>query len=211
MTSGRHDDVESLLDRAAEGDSTAADRLLSLHRTRLRSMITLRLDRRISARVDPSDVLQEAFAEAHQKLPVYLGSRPIPFYPWLRRIAWEKIVHVHRQHLMAQARAVTREEHCQDVLPDESVLDLGRRLLAPGASPSQRVLEQELKTRVRAALGQLAPRDREVLVLRFLEQLSLEETAATLEISLDAVKSRQRRALEHFGVLLGDAFSGNPP
>jgi RNA polymerase sigma-70 factor (ECF subfamily) len=177
MTSGRHDDVESLLDRAAEGDSTAADRLLSLHRTRLRSMITLRLDRRISARVDP----------------------------------WEKIVHVHRQHLMAQARAVTREEHCQDVLPDESVLDLGRRLLAPGASPSQRVLEQELKTRVRAALGQLAPRDREVLVLRFLEQLSLEETAATLEISLDAVKSRQRRALEHFGVLLGDAFSGNPP
>jgi RNA polymerase sigma-70 factor (ECF subfamily) len=171
-------------------------------------MIALRLDRRLSARVDPSDVLQEVFAEAHRKLPEYVRSRPIPFYPWLRRIAWEKIVHLHRQHLLAQARAVTREEQYQATLPDESVLDLGRRLLARGASPSQQMLEQELKARVQSALARLDAKDREVLVLRFLEQLSLEETAATLEISSEAVKSRQRRALERFGEIVGDAFAG---
>jgi RNA polymerase sigma-70 factor (ECF subfamily) len=211
MTSAHYQEVELLLAHASAGDQAAAQQLLALHRTRLRSMIALRLDRRLSARVDPSDVLQETFAEAHQKLPEYLQTRPIPFYPWLRRIAWEKIVHLHRQHLMAQARAVTREEQYQAALPDESVLDLGRRLLAGGASPSQHVLEQELKTRVRAALAQLDPRDREVIVLRFLEQLSVEETAATLEISSQAVKSRQRRALERFAQIVGDAFSGDLP
>ncbi len=123
-------------------------------------MIALRLDRRLSARVDPSDVLQEALAEAHQKLPEYLRTQPIPFYPWLRQIAWEKIVQLHRQHLLAQARAVTREEQFNVALPDQSALDLGRRLLARGSSPSQQLLQQELKARVqtavRSSMGEIA-------------------------------------------------------
>src|SRR5262245_860351 len=106
-----HDqEILALLNRAATGDQAAADRLLALHRDRLRAMISIRLDRRLSARIDPSDVLQDAFAEAHQKLPEYLRTQPIPFYPWLRRIAWERIIQLHRQHVLAQARAITREE-----------------------------------------------------------------------------------------------------
>lgn len=174
-------------------------------------MIALRLDRRLSARVDPSDVLQEALAEAHRKLPEYARAQPIPFYPWLRQIAWEKIVQLHRRHLAAQARAVSREEQYAVPLPDESVLDLGRRLVAGGSSPSQRLLHEELRLLVRAALAQLEAKDREVLVLRFLEQLSVEETAAALQLSVEAVKSRQRRSLERFGQIVGDAFSGDLP
>ena len=90
---------QMLLAQAAAGDQTAADRLLELHRDRLRAMIALRLDRRLSARVDPSDVLQETMIQAHQKLPEYLRTQPIPFYPWLRQMAWENIVQLHRQHL----------------------------------------------------------------------------------------------------------------
>lgn len=202
-------DNQALLQQAATGNARAADQLLELHRNRLRAMIALRLDRRLSARIDPSDVLQETFAEAHQRLPEYLRTQPIPFYPWLRRIVWEKIVQLHRQHLLAQARAVTREEMFETALPDESVLDLAERLIAKGSSPSRQLLQAELKSRVQAALTQLDPRDREVLVLRFLEQLSIDEAASVLEISAEAVKSRQRRALERFSELIDGSSLGD--
>jgi RNA polymerase sigma-70 factor (ECF subfamily) len=209
MTDFDDQDSKTLLEQAAAGDQGAADKLLELHRNRLRAMIAIRLDRRLSARVDPSDVLQETMAEAHQKLSEYLRTRPIPFYPWLRRMAWEKIVHLHRQHLLTQARTVAREERFDMALPDESAVDLAERLVAKDSSASRRMIEQELKARVKAALSQLDARDREVLVLRFLEQLSIEEAAAVLEISQDALKSRQRRALERFSELIDQESLGN--
>jgi RNA polymerase sigma-70 factor (ECF subfamily) len=211
MADFRDDDSQTLLAQATVGDQAATQRLLALHRRRLRSMIAMRLDRRLSARVDPSDVLQETLAEAHQKLPEYLRTQPIPFYPWLRQIAWDKIVELHRKHLVAQARAVTREEQYSPGLPDQSALDLGRRLIARGSSPSQHLLEQELKARVQTALGRLDAQDRDVLVLRFLEQLSMEETAAVLGLTPEGVKSRQRRALQRFGQLVDQTFSGDLP
>lgn len=209
MSASQELDSQQLLQHAAAGDLQAADRLLEFHRNRLRAMIALRLDRRLSARIDPSDVLQETFADAHQKLPEYLRTQPIPFYPWLRRMAWEKIVHLHRQHLLAQARTVTREEGFDAPLPDESVLGLADRLIAKGSSPSRQLIQAELKSRVQAALAQLDPRDREVLVLRFLEQLSIEEAAAVLGLSQEAIKSRQRRALERFSELIDGTIAGD--
>lgn len=211
MTESHDQDSQVLIEQAAAGDEAAAHRLLDLHRDRLRAMIAVRLDRRLSARVDPSDVLQETMIQAHQKLPEYLRSQPIPFYPWLRRIAWENIVQLHRQHLLAQARAVTREERFDLALPDHSTLDLAERLIAKGSSATRQMIQKELKARVQAALAQLDARDREVLVLRFLEQLSIEEAAAVLEISQEAVKSRQRRALERFSQMIDENFSGDLP
>ena len=202
-------DSQMLLAQAAAGDQTAADRLLELHRDRLRAMIALRLDRRLSARVDPSDVLQETLAEAHTKLPEYLRTQPIPFYPWLRRLAWENIVQLHRQHILAQSRAVTREEQIDVGLPDQSALVLAERVIGKGSSPNHKLLQKELKARVQAALSQLDARDREVLVLRYLEQLSIEEAAAVMEISQEAVKSRQRRALERFSQLINGSNTGS--
>ena len=81
-------DTDLLLDRAASGDSAARQQLLERHRRRLQKMISLRLDRRLAARVDPSDVVQEALADAGRKLDDYLRDRPLPFYPWLRQLAW---------------------------------------------------------------------------------------------------------------------------
>ena len=153
MVESRDQESQALLQQAAAGDQAAAHRLLEMHRDRLRAMIALRLDRRLSARVDPSDVLQETMIQAHQKLPEYLRTQPIPFYPWLRRMAWENIVQLHRQHLLAQARAVTREERFDVALPDQSALDLAERLIAKGSSASRQLMQKELKARVQAALG----------------------------------------------------------
>src|SRR6266446_3301029 len=109
MTTGPPD-TDQLLERAGHGDPSATGQLLERHRDRLRRMVAVRLDRRLAARVDPSDVVQEALAEAAGKLSHYLRERPLPFYPWLRRIAWERLVKLHRRHLYTGMRSVQRED-----------------------------------------------------------------------------------------------------
>jgi RNA polymerase sigma-70 factor (ECF subfamily) len=106
---------------------------------------------------------------------------------------------------------VNREEHEEMVLPDHSALELAAGLRASGTSPSVRMIREELRAKVRQLLSQLSPSDREVLVLRYLEQLSTVETAAVLGLTADGVKSRQRRALERFSKLLADPSRGNFP
>ena len=172
-------------------------------------MIALRLDRRLSARVDPSDVLQETLAEAHRNCPSISAPSRSRFIPgcdgWPGKRSCTCIVST---SWLKRGRSRARKASSAP-LPDESVLDLAERLVAKGSSAAQKMIQKELKASVQAALAQLDARDREVLVLRFLEQLSIEEAAAVLEISQEAVKSRQRRALERFSELSTDTISGD--
>ena len=195
-------DTEELLDRAGEGDDAARQQLLLRHRHRLRQMIAVRMDRRLAARVDPSDLVQEALMDAHQKLSDYIRKRPLPFYPWLRRLAWERLVQLHRRHLHAGRRSVLREE--QPALPDESAAELANRLGNQTSSPSGRAVKEELGDRLRSALAKLGERDREVLVLRYLEQLPTADIAAVLGISPGAVRVRHTRALTRLHAMLGE-------
>jgi RNA polymerase sigma-70 factor (ECF subfamily) len=197
-------DTEELLNQAARGDRSAVDALLGRHRDRLRGMVRLRMDSRLAARLDPSDVVQEALLEAAAKLPEYLVKRPVPFYPWLRRLAWEKLVKLQERHRDAGKRSVLREETVDLRLPDDSVRNLARRLAARGSSPSQQLMHREMCERVRSALARLPEGDREVLVLRYLEELATAEVAAVLGISEAAVKMRHRRALDRLSRLLDD-------
>jgi RNA polymerase sigma-70 factor (ECF subfamily) len=195
-------ETEELLRHASLGDAEARQRLLARHRRRLHHMVNLRLDRRLRARVDPSDVVQEVLTRADGALADYLKRRPMPFYPWLRQLAWDRLVDLHRRHVAAQRRSVTREEQTTHRLADDSVLALADRLIDKHSSPSRRLLREELRERVRAALDRLAARDREVLILRHLEQLTTLETAAVLTISEGAVKLRHLRALERLRAVL---------
>jgi RNA polymerase sigma-70 factor (ECF subfamily) len=194
---------EDLVARARQGDQRAVQELLVRHRPRLRQMVAIHLDRRLTARVDPSDVVQDALLEAVARLPEYLGQPPMPFYPWLRRLAWEHLLKVHQQHLRAQKRNVALEKKPGLSLPEDSAYQLVDRLVASGTSPSGRLVREELRNRVRAALEDLPAPDREVLVLRYLEGLSTAETAAVLSLGISAVKMRHRRALGHLLSLLG--------
>lgn len=199
----RDTDTELLIEQAGRGDSRARQQLLERHRDRLCRMVAVRLDRRVAARLDPSDVVQDALLDAAQQLSEYLKKRPLPFYPWLRRFAWEHLVKMHQRHLAVRKRSAAREEQWLSALPDESALQLAQQLAASGTSPSNRLVRQELRDRVQAALGQLSEDDREVLVLRYLEQLSISEIAAVQGISEGAVKMRRTRALERLCRLLG--------
>ncbi len=149
-------DTDRLLERAAQGDAGARQLLLERHRARLRRMVDLRMDRRLTARFDPSDVVQEALAEADHRLSDYLRRRPVAFYPWLRGLAWDRLVDCQRRHAGAGRRSVRREEAGVLDLPDDSVAHLASRLIDPSASPSEKLVQEELRQRVRAGPGRPA-------------------------------------------------------
>src|ERR1700747_3055407 len=112
-------DTEQLLERVVTGDAAARDELLQRHRSQLRRMVAVRVDPRLAARVDPSDVVQESLAEAPATLDRYLRERPLPFYPWLRQFAERRLIDLHRRHVKARRRSVTRERGPAR-LPDHS-------------------------------------------------------------------------------------------
>jgi RNA polymerase sigma-70 factor (ECF subfamily) len=204
-------DTDALLDQASRGDGAARQQLLTRHRARLRVMVAAHLDRRLAARLDPSDIVQEALAEAARRLDDYLRERPLPFYPWLRQLAWDRLVKEHRAHLARARRSVRREEPGVLGLQEESIAELAQRLASSASSPSRHAVRAEVQARVQAALALLSEQDRQVLVLRYLEQMPLREVAAVLGLGLSAVKMRHFRALERLRVLLAADPEENQP
>jgi RNA polymerase sigma-70 factor (ECF subfamily) len=134
-----------LLEQARAGQPGAVDRLLSRHRGYLRQLVALRLDPQLRARVDPSDVVQEAQLEAVRRLEQYLSRPPLPFRLWLRQLAYDRLLMLRRKHVTAAGRAVEREV----ALPDRSSLALAAQLLSGGPTPSEQMTRAELGRRVR--------------------------------------------------------------
>jgi len=206
MTAPQSPETEELLERAARGDPQAIEQLLTRYRPRLRQMVAVRMDPRLKSRVDPSDVVQEALMDASRMLPQYLRDRPLPYYPWLRQVAWQRLYDLHVRHVQAKKRSVAREAVEAMMLSDASIVQLAERVVAAGTSPSVNLFRKELRRRVQEALGQMKAEDREVLVLRYLEQLDTNEIAAIVGISQDAVNMRHLRALKRLRGLLGEAL-----
>lgn len=194
-------DTERLLDQSAAGDAAARGALLVRHRDRLRRMVAVRLDPRLAARVDPSDVVQDTLAEAGRRLDAYLREQPIPFYPWLRQLAGERMAVEFRRHLLAARRSVDRETRLP-ALPEGSVLALADQLLDRGTGPSEAARREERRVQVCRALEAMPEPEREVLALRYLEELSAREVGAILGVGEEAAKKRALRALRRLQELL---------
>lgn len=202
MSSTDGEMTQRLVRQAVAGDRAAMDELLGRYRDRLRRMVAVRLDPRLSARADPSDVVQETLAEASRQLSQYCEQRTLSFYPWLRALAWQRLVKLYRHHVLAQRRSVGREQADVPDLSDDSAMSLADRVAADISSPSGHLARVDRQQRVRAALNQLSPQDREIIVMRHLEELQVDEIAAILGISVGAVKMRRMRAFERLRTIL---------
>src|SRR5207302_1493648 len=92
------------LERARAGDRDALTEIFAAHRERLRRMVELRLDCRLQARIDASDVIQDAYLDVAQRLPEYLAEPKLPLFLWLRLVVGERLVTLHRHHLGTHMR-----------------------------------------------------------------------------------------------------------
>ncbi|QEH32312.1 RNA polymerase sigma factor CnrH [Aquisphaera giovannonii] len=198
-------ETEELLRRVAGGDRDAAGRLLERHRGRLRRLVARRLDRRVAARLDPSDVVQDAMGIACLGVSGFARERPVPFSCWLRRQALTRLGWLHRFHLGAGKRSAAREA-CERPAASGSVGPTSPSPPDPRTGPSEAAARDDECELVRSVLARLAPADREVLTLRYIERLSMAEIGVRLGVGADAAKMRHARALRRFRRRLeGDA------
>jgi RNA polymerase sigma-70 factor, ECF subfamily len=190
-------------------DRQALASIFDKNRERLRRMVELRLDPRLRARLDASDVVQDAFLDVARDLDAYLADPKLPTLLWLRLHVGRRLKMLHRQHLGAQMRDAGREISIyHGALPEASSAALASMLLGRTTSPTQAALRAERMLRVQEALNSLDPIDREVLALRHFEQLGRAETAQVLEISQDAAAKRYFRAVKRLKEVLATLPGG---
>jgi len=196
-----------LQDAARSGDEGALGVLVERHRDRLERMVALRMDRRLQGRVDPADVMQEAYLAVRGKFPQYCADPCLPFFLWLRLEVGQKLADVHRRHLDARMRDAGQEVSLhRGAVPQVTSLSLAEHLLGKLSTPSHAAMRAELKVRVQEALNSMDPNDREVLILRHFEDLSNAEAAQVLGIKPTAAVNRYVRALKR----LRDVFQAMP-
>ena len=197
-------EIDATVSRLKSEGQAALAELFGEHRDRLRRMVHVRLDRRVAGRVDPSDVLQDAFLDASRQLEGYLAELPMAPFVWLRFLTGQRLMATHRQHLGAQMRNAKREVPFR-VRPQVQSESLSCCLVGRLTSPSRAAARLELQSRLQELLDGLDPLDREILSLRHFEELSNNEAAEELGISKFTASKRYVRALERSKKALAEA------
>ncbi len=193
-----------LLRRVKGGDEQALAELFSFHRPRLWRIIHFRLDSRLAGRVDADDILQEAYLAAAQRIRHYLDDSSHTFFVWLRLIASQTLIDVHRRHLGAQMRDASRDLSIHAQYAQATSMSIASQLLGNFTSPSQAAMRDEVANQLEQAIDSMEPIDREVLALRHFEELANSEVAEVLGIQQKAASIRYVRALKRLKDVLGD-------
>lgn len=198
-------ETQALLADAGRGDAAAVNRLLEKHRETLRRLVQVRLDRAIARRVDASDIVQDVLIEANTRLADFLADPRMPFHLWLRHLAKDRIIEMHRRHRGAQRRSLDREQAVGNPqYGDRSSLDLAQMLVDNELTPAAANIRRELEQRFLTAVEQLDDDDREIILMRHFEQLGNSEAAEALGLSPAAAGMRHLRALRKLRSILGE-------
>lgn len=193
------------IDELRVGGEEAVAELFARYRAKLQRMVALRLDARLLSKVDCDDVLQEAYVTAARRIGEYLDHPTVPVFVWLRQVTTQVLIDTHRRYLDTQKRDARQELTRRRMAGQgSSSICLVNHLADSLTSPSQCAVRQELLAGMRAALEQLGDMDREVLVLRHLEDLSNNEVAEVLGIDKFAASKRYLRALARLRKVMPD-------
>jgi len=200
----RRDTTSVLLERLMAGDDSPVGSLLHKASLRVKALIALRMSDRLRRRMDPEDVLQEVYIEALRQLPAFENRGKGSFYAWFAALTVNRILNL-EQHVAADKRDPRKEVGVlggrSGRRPAES--DPGLQVAADGTSPSGVAMRfEDYRTTVEAIRG-LAERERDVVMLRYLQGLSSEETARTLGLTTPQVYVTLSRAMMKIRTVVG--------
>lgn len=200
------DQTQLLLARFRDGDPEAVNDLIERHRAAVKRLVSMRMDQAIAQRVDASDVVQDVMFEASRRLGDYINDPAMPFHLWLRQLARDRIIDMHRRHRAAQRRSVDREQPVASLgNDDQSAADLARLLRDAELTPAAASVRREMVEQFLAAVNQLDESDREIIMMRHFEHLSNAEAAQALNLSTPAASMRHLRAIRKLQDVLGEA------
>jgi len=199
------DQTLNLLAEIRDGDSQAVNTLIERHREAVRRLVRMRMDQAIAQRVDASDVVQDVMFEASRRLEDYIKNPVMPFHLWLRQLAKDRIIDMHRRHRAAQRRSVDREQPIASIGDDDrSTADLAQLLQDAELTPAAASVRREMEQHFLEAVNQLDDSDREIIMMRHFEHFTSAEAAQALDLSSAAAGMRYLRAIRRLREMLGD-------
>jgi RNA polymerase sigma-70 factor (ECF subfamily) len=201
-----HEETVRLLAEARSGSGEALGRLLDGCRGYLLQIARQELDPDLSAKGGGSDIVQETFLEAQRDFGRFHGTSEDELLAWLRRLLLNNLANFRRRYRAAGKRQVGREVPLE--ADGSSDLGLAGGLAAHTPSPESDVLRQERGREVAAALARLPEDYRQVLLLRYQEQLGFPEIARRLGRSENAVQKLWARAVERMQREIGTPPDG---
>ena len=189
------------LERLKDGGEKALAELFSEYRDRLERLVDFRLDQRLSSRVDPSDVLQEAYIEIARRYREYVNAPNVSFYVWIRQMTMQALIDIQRRHFglkRTPQQEVNLKRTSSESTSDSICQILGSQL----TSPSGAAIRAEEIRQLHVALASMDEIDREVLALRHFEHLGNGEVAETLGLTATAASNRYIRAMTRLGEIM---------
>ena len=191
--------ITPLEERLQRGDQESLGQLFSLHRERLLKIVLFRLDLQLRGRLEPEDVLQEAYMAARKRINSFADFSGSAFV-WLRLLVQQTLVDLQRFHLGAGKRDAGKE--LVRFSPSTS-RTMTLHLFGQATSPSRAVMQRDMVARVEEAIAAMDDTDREILAMRHFEELTNKEAAETLGITEKAASIRYFRALKRLKEILG--------
>ena len=195
-----------IVDRLRDGGADELTSYFMEQRKSLRDFIQKRMKLTVAARIDGSDILQEAFIAAHKQFRGYIANPTVSALFRLRKICHRTLLSNYVRHLDTGKRTVLREspEYGDTNELQEEACASNRR--AP-RTPSSFAKENELSDIIAEKLQALSPSDRQIIELHHEQELSLREVADHLDIGYEAAKKRYRRAIQRLVKLfVADGF-----
>jgi RNA polymerase sigma-70 factor (ECF subfamily) len=196
-------EASELIRRARDGTGDALGQLLSRYGNYLELLARVQVGRRLRGKIDPADVVQETFLEAHRHFAVFRGQSEPEAAAWLRQIMSGVLANQFRRYLGTQGRNIRLEREMTGEL-DHSSMALDRALADPGPTPSHLAAGRERAVLLADALRRLPDDYREAIILRNLEELPFAEVAARMSRSEDAVQKLWVRALARLRTALDE-------
>ena len=181
--------------RARLGDRQALSELFQAYHAPLVRMVALRLDADLARRIDPADVVQDAWIEVLRRVEEWRTREELPFRVWLRLTTRKALIEAERRHLRSGKLGRDLEARVGMNSTNLSALSVAEAFVASTGSPTQNVQREELRMRVLEAVEALDPVDREIVAMRSFEDLSNADVAAELAIKPAAASMRYNRAL----------------
>lgn len=198
------------LEQLKSGNPEVIAEVFSKYREKLQRMVRFRLDRRLYGRVDTADVLQEVWLETSRRIEDYTSNPSVPFFVWVRQLAYQIIIDLHRRHMGAQKRNVAQEVSIgRSNSHDGTSISIAAQLVGNLTSPSRAAIREERLIQLRAALDEMDEIDREVLALRHFEELGNNEVAEILGLQKTAASNRYVRALKRLKQIMDADSSGH--
>ena len=194
------DEQQSEVEKLRAGGEAAMAELFCQYRQQLEHMIGFRMDARLRGRIDPADVLQEAYLHIAARLDNYLESPEVSFYVWMRQQTYQSLVDQHRLHF--RSKRTPGQEIQRPAASNNTTYSIVGRLVGDKTAPERAVEREEEREQLHQALETMEDIDQEVLALRHFEGLPNNQVAEILDISVTAASNRYVRAMTRLSEIM---------